>query len=141
LRKLAGLLLPAHRALAEEVAAAVGETLAGLGLEPAPAPVVPSAPAVAPMPAPAPAVVPRPDDLIDIVVLAAMEHTGMPSPAIRSLLHVAFKRAREIGLTAEIAEKARRPPRSHDEAQRTKRPDDRASAGKKPSGKDAASKP
>jgi transcriptional regulator with XRE-family HTH domain len=103
LRTLAGLLHPGERALAAEVAAAIDETLESLGLE-APQPPAP------PAPSPPPSAALRPEDLIEIVVLAAVEQAGLAPATARQGLHAVFKRAREIGLTMEVAEKALRPP-------------------------------
>ena len=100
LRQLAVLLHPHDRALAAEVGGAIDETLESLGLE-APLPAPP-----APLP-PAPAL--RPEDLVEIVVLAAVEHSGAAPAAARQWLHAVFKRAHEIGLSTEIAERALRP--------------------------------
>jgi len=41
-------------------------------------------------------------------VLTAVEHTGAPVPEVRSLLHAVFKRARDLGLTVDAAEKGLR---------------------------------
>jgi hypothetical protein len=97
LRKLAGLLLPHNRALAAEVADYIDESLVSLGLE-APAPPQPS-----PRP-PGPQL--RAEDLVDLLVLAAVERTGAAPAATRTMLHAVFKRAREVGLTVEVAEGA-----------------------------------
>lgn len=99
LHTLTRLLYPQHRALAAEVAAHADESLESLGLEAPPPPVPPRTPHG----------MLRPEDLVDVVVLAAVEITGSPSPAVRSLLHAVFKRGREVGLTMEDAEKALRP--------------------------------
>jgi transcriptional regulator with XRE-family HTH domain len=93
LGQLARLLHPEHPDLASEVADAADETLESLGLE------------AAPLPPPAH----RPEDLVDVVVLAAVEQTGAPVATARSLLHVVFKRAAELGLSVEAVEKALRP--------------------------------
>jgi hypothetical protein len=91
---------PHDRALAAEVGGAIDETLESLGLEaPPPAPPAP--------PPPAPAL--RPEDPVEIVVLAAVEHTGAAPAAERQWLHAVFKRAHEIGLSTDIAERALRP--------------------------------
>jgi hypothetical protein len=101
LHTLARLLYPTNRALATEVAdAAGGETLKSLGLEG-------SAPSPAP---PAPATLPRAEDLVDILVLAAVELTGSSPATVRPMLHAVFRRGREVGITMEAAEKALRPP-------------------------------
>jgi hypothetical protein len=101
LRRLAGLLYPRDHALAAEVAAAIDETLESLGLEAPPPP---------PPPPPAPSLPTLgPEDLVEIVVLAAVEHTGAAPAAARQWLHAVFKRACDIGLTTEAAERALRP--------------------------------
>jgi hypothetical protein len=81
---------------------AADETLESLGLEAPPPP-----PVVAPPPRPPPA--PRAEDLVDVVVLAAVERTGSKPSEVRPWLHAVFKRACDLGLTAEAAEKALRP--------------------------------
>jgi hypothetical protein len=50
----------------------------------------------------------RPQDLIEIVVLAAVEHSGSLPAVVRPWLHAVFKRARELGLSMEAAEEAMR---------------------------------
>ena len=124
LRTLAGLLHPVERALAAEVAAAIDETLESLGLE-APRPPAPPGP---PTPPPPPAL--RPEDLIEIVVLAAVEQAGLAPATARQGLYAVFKRAREIGLTVEVAEKALRP--AAPPAQRTQSPTTSPPRGAKP---------
>jgi hypothetical protein len=99
---VARLLYPQHPELAREVADAAYETLESLGLEAAPAPAA-SAPA-----APAPSAH-RPEDLVDIVILAAVDQTGTPVATARSLVHAVFKRAADLGLSVEAVEKALRP--------------------------------
>jgi transcriptional regulator with XRE-family HTH domain len=111
LRKLAGLLLPVDRALAEQAAAHIGETLESLGLV-APTPPAPPPAPPAPPPAPPAAPVASTADLVDVVVCAAAEATDASPRAIRSLLYVAFRRARQIGLTVEQVEGALAPPPS-----------------------------
>jgi hypothetical protein len=98
---LAGLLHPASPSLAAEIALAVGETLESLGLE-APAPPPPPPP-----PPPAPAA--READLIDALVLVAVEQSGTLPGLVRPWLHAVFKRAIELGLTPEAVEKGLRP--------------------------------
>lgn len=93
---LARLLYPQHRELAIEVADAADETLESLGLEAPPPPLPPPA-------------VNRPEDLVDIIVLAAVEQTGASVATARSLLHAVFKRAADVGLSVEAAERALRP--------------------------------
>jgi transcriptional regulator with XRE-family HTH domain len=124
LHRLARLLHSRDRALAAEVAEAAGETLESLGLEapPAPAPATPAAS----LP-PAPAAGPRPEDLVDILVLVAFERIGSPPNVVRPLLHAVFKRALDVGLTVEAAEKALRPQEPEAARQET---DGRASTAK-----------
>jgi hypothetical protein len=97
LRRLAGLLLPIDPALAAEAAAHMGDTLESLGL----ATPQPPAPLLAPATSP--------HDLADIVVCAAAEASDVSPRTMRSLLHVAFRRAREVGLTVEQVEQALAP--------------------------------
>ena len=99
LEELARLLFPCDRALAAEVADLAGETLVGLGLEAPPAPPPPSPP-------PAPAIVLRAEDLVDIVLLAAVELTGAAPADLRPLLRTVFRRAHDVGLTTEAAARA-----------------------------------
>jgi DNA-binding XRE family transcriptional regulator len=101
LRELVPLLHPRNRALAAEVADHLEETLVSLGLEAPPPP--PSPPVPPPAPAPPPV---RPEDLVDVLVLTAVEMTGAPPAAMRAMLHAVFRRGREVGLTVEGAEKA-----------------------------------
>jgi DNA-binding XRE family transcriptional regulator len=103
LRTLARLLHPHDRSLAIEVAQHLGETLETLGLETPPPPPAP-APPQPPHPPPT-----RPEDLVDIVVCAAVEVTGSMPSALRPVLYAVFKRAREVGLTVQAAENALRP--------------------------------
>jgi transcriptional regulator with XRE-family HTH domain len=100
LRRLACLLYPEHRELATEAADAADETLESLGLEAAPPPLPPPLP---------PQAAHRPEDIVDIVVLTAVDQTGAPVATARSLLHAVFKRAAELGLSVEAVEKALRP--------------------------------
>jgi len=79
LQVLARLLHPEYRELAIEVADAADETLESLGLEAPPPPPLPPH---------------RAEDLLDVVVLAAVEQ-GAPVATARGLLHAVFKRAAE----------------------------------------------
>ncbi|HVR02991.1 MAG TPA: hypothetical protein VMT47_12720 [Polyangia bacterium] len=97
------MLFPCDRALAAEVADLAGETLVGLGLE---APPAPPAPPPLPSPPPAPAIVLRAEDLVDIVLLAAVELTGAAPADLRPLLRTVFRRAHDVGLTTESAARA-----------------------------------
>jgi hypothetical protein len=103
LRKLAALLLPHDRALAVEAAAHLGETLVDLGLEAPPAPPPPPPPPSPPAPAAPPYTT---NDLADIVVCAAAEATDTSPRAMRALLYVAFRRARQVGLSVAEVEAA-----------------------------------
>jgi transcriptional regulator with XRE-family HTH domain len=103
MRRLAELLLPLDVALAAEAAAHLGDTLESLGL---------AAPQPPPRPAPSPT---PPQDLVDIVVCAAAEASDVSPRSMRPLLHVAFRRAREVGLTVQQVEQALAPPGSTEE--------------------------
>lgn len=97
LRRLAELLVPLDAELASDAAAHIGETLESLGLaspSPPAAPVAQSIPFL---------------DLVDIVVCAAAEASDVSPRSIRSLLHVAFRRARQVGLTVEQVEQSLAP--------------------------------
>jgi transcriptional regulator with XRE-family HTH domain len=98
LRRLAELLVPVDAALATEAAAHLGDTLESLGLVAPPSPQRPAPPAA------------PPQDLVDIVVCAAAEASDVSPRSMRPLLHVAFRRAREVGLTVEQVEQALAPP-------------------------------
>jgi transcriptional regulator with XRE-family HTH domain len=101
LESLAKLVHPASPALASEIALALGETLESLGIE---------APAPAPQPPPLPPAPPaREADLIDALVLVAVEQSGTLPGVVRPWLHAVFKRAIELGLTPEAVEKGLRP--------------------------------
>jgi hypothetical protein len=92
LRTLARLVHPQDPGLAAEIAAAVHETPESLGL-------------VAPAPLPPPPR-PDPDPLTEAVVCAvADELSAVPSVVRRGLL-VAFRRARELGLTLDEVERS-----------------------------------
>jgi hypothetical protein len=106
LRRLVGLLLPIDPALAAEAAAHMGDTLESLGLVTPEPPAPPLAP------------VPSPHDLADIVVCAAAEASDVSPRSMRLLLHVAFRRAREVGLTVEQVEQALAPAVAQPQARR-----------------------
>jgi DNA-binding transcriptional regulator YiaG len=95
LRRLAALLLPVDRALAEEAAAHANETLEELGL------VAAAAPARSPVTA---------RDLVEAVLCAGAEAADASPRALRPVLHAAFKRARELGLSVDEVETALAPP-------------------------------
>jgi transcriptional regulator with XRE-family HTH domain len=97
LRRLAELLVPLDRGLAEEAAAHAHQTLEELGLV---------APAAPPGP-PRPAVTAR--DLVDAVLCVAAEASDASPRALRPVLHAAFKRARELGLSVDAVEVALAP--------------------------------
>ena len=101
LRALAALLVPVDRELAEEAAAHAHETLEELGLvapppPPGPAPPPPKSPVTA-------------NDLVDAVVCAGAEASDASPRALRPVLYVAFKRARELGLSVDDVEKVLAP--------------------------------
>lgn len=88
---LARLLYPHDRSLAAEVADAARETLESLELE------APADPMKANV------------NLVDLLVLTAVEHSGSLPAAVRPWLHAVMKRGIELGLTMEAAEQALRP--------------------------------
>jgi transcriptional regulator with XRE-family HTH domain len=91
LTDLARLVLPRDRALAVKIAAAAGTTLDAAGIEPPPPPPAPP-----------------PDGVVDAVVCAAAEAMEMMPKEVRPGLHAAFARAKEIGLTVDVIERALR---------------------------------
>ncbi len=91
LHNLARLLDPRDRALAAEVADASGQTLETLGLETAADPLVSKV------------------NLVDLLVLTAVEQSGSLPAAVRPWLHAIMKRGVELRLTMEAAEEALRP--------------------------------
>jgi DNA-binding XRE family transcriptional regulator len=103
------LLYPVDRALAAEIAGRVGQSLVSLGIEAPPPPPVES-PASPPetLAAPSP---PRPpaEDLVDLMLLAAMVESGAPVDTVRKWLHAALARGSAVHLTMEEAERALRP--------------------------------
>jgi hypothetical protein len=100
LRLLVRLLAPVNPSLANEAAAHIGETLESLGF---------AAPSAQPATLAQSALAGPAKDLVDIVVCAAAEASDTPPRAMRSLLYVAFRRARQIGLTTEQVEQALAP--------------------------------
>ncbi|MGA2448776.1 MAG: helix-turn-helix domain-containing protein [Polyangiaceae bacterium] len=100
LQRLAELLAPVNPALATEAAAHIGQTLESLGL------VSPSSEAGA---AAQSGLAGPAKDLVDIVLCAAAEAADTSPRAMRSLLYVAFRRARQVGLTTEQLEQALAP--------------------------------
>ena len=100
LMDVARLVHPRDPALAREIVTALGTTLEAQGL------VLP-APTPSPLPPPAPAPDP-PDGIVDAVVCAAAEAMEMMPKEVRPGLHAAFARAREIGLTVDLVERALR---------------------------------
>jgi len=105
LHRLARLVHPRDRSLAAEVAEAVDETLHGLGLE-------------APPPDPGP----RAEDLVDLLVLVAVEQTGLSPAAVRPALHAIMKRACQLRLTMDTAERALRPESLEKPADKDRKP-------------------
>jgi DNA-binding transcriptional regulator YiaG len=95
LRRLVELLQPVNRDLAVECAAHLGETLVDLGLE------------APPPPPPLPFTT---NDLVDVVLCAAAEAADASPRSMRSVLHVAFRRARQMGLDVRQVEAALAPP-------------------------------
>jgi hypothetical protein len=96
LQALARSVYPHDAALASEIAAHSGATLESLGLVAA----TPAAPAF--------------DDrqtrlFVDAVVCAAAEALDVSPRAVRGVLHAAFARARETGLSIDVLERALAP--------------------------------
>jgi DNA-binding XRE family transcriptional regulator len=103
MRELARLAYAAgDTALAADIATTCGETMVGLGLVAASAPIEGVAP-VAPPPRPSPLVV-------DAVVCAAADEAALTPSAVRGILRAAFARAVALGLTAEEVADALSPP-------------------------------
>jgi len=94
LHNLARLIHPINRAFAAEIADAGDETLDGLGLEP--------------LPPPAPQLILA--DLVDLLVLTAVEHSGSTPAAVRPWLRAVMKRGADLGLTMQAVERALRLP-------------------------------
>jgi hypothetical protein len=92
---LARLVHPRDPGLAREIAAAAGMTLEVAGL-------------AQPPPAPPPPPPPPPDGIVDAVVCAAAEAMEMMPKEVRPGLLAAFGRAKEIGLTVDVIERALR---------------------------------
>jgi DNA-binding XRE family transcriptional regulator len=129
--KLAGLLAPLDLALAAEAAAHADQTLEALGLTPPPPPPPPTPPPPPPPPTPPPPTPPppppppppapppppppppppavRPEHLVDAVVCAVADFLDTSPRTLRPLLYTAFKKARQVGLSVEEAEKALAP--------------------------------
>ena len=111
--ELAKLLYPVNRDLAEEVAGHAGQTLVSLGIEAPPAPPPPPPPVVVVPPGfvapPVARLQAKPEDLVDVLVLALMLESDAPFADARRWLHAATKRGCDVGLTMEEAEKALRP--------------------------------
>jgi hypothetical protein len=102
-RSLVTLLLPDHRDLAVEVAAWANDSVRKYGIGapieiPAAAPSKPMEPARGPL-----------RETVDLVVLAAVERTGVLPATVRPLLYRALQRARELGLTLDALEAGLRP--------------------------------
>jgi hypothetical protein len=96
LPELARLVHPHDPVLAGEIAQAAGMTLKAAGI------VLP------PPPPPAPPPAPPPDGVVDAVVCAAAEAMEMMPKEVRPGLLAAFARAKEVGLTVDVVERALR---------------------------------
>jgi helix-turn-helix protein len=99
LPNLARLVHPRAPALAREIVAASGSTLEAAGIV---------APAPPPVPAPAPPPPPLPAGVVDAVVCAAADAMDRMPKEVRPGLYAAFARAKEIGLTVDVVERALR---------------------------------
>jgi hypothetical protein len=88
---------PYDASLAGQIASTLGTTLEALGIvqpPPLPPPASPAPPA------------PPPSGVVDAVVCAAAEAMNMTPRDVRPGLHAAFARAKEIGLTVDVVERA-----------------------------------
>jgi hypothetical protein len=108
LHALAKLVLPRSRDLAVEVARAADTTLVDLGLEAPPPPPGPPPPPPAP-PAQHPTPAARIEDLVDVLVLVAVEKSGAAPADARRWLRAVFERGTALGLSMADAERALRP--------------------------------
>jgi transcriptional regulator with XRE-family HTH domain len=97
LRRLARLVYPQSRDLAAEVARAADATLVELGLEASPPPAQHATP------------VARIEDLVDVLVLVAVENSGASPADARRWLHAVFARGSALGVSMADAERALRP--------------------------------
>jgi transcriptional regulator with XRE-family HTH domain len=97
LARLASAVHPRDASLAARIAAAAGTTIEQLGL-------VRPEPAAAPADTPALRPSSPPSHLIDTVLCAAAEALNASPSAVRPVLLVAFRRAREVGLRVEDVE-------------------------------------
>jgi DNA-binding XRE family transcriptional regulator len=101
LTRVAALVYPHDASIAADIAAAMGQTLEGLGI------VAPPAPPPPPPPAPPAGPPPMPRHLaVDAVVCVASESLGAVPTAVRAVLLAAFRRARELGLSCDEVEQA-----------------------------------
>jgi DNA-binding XRE family transcriptional regulator len=109
--KLARHVYPVDRDLAIELAATIGQTLVGLGIEaPPPAPLPP--PPMAPAPPPAPPAPPPPPPtsptvLLDAIVCSVADAANLVPRAVRPLVLLALRRAVEVRLDLVAAEQAK----------------------------------
>jgi transcriptional regulator with XRE-family HTH domain len=93
---LARIVYGVNPTLAEQLAAAMGQTLVGLGIAP------PPPPPLATPPAPAPKVA-SVLDLIDCVVCSVAEAADLSPKTVRPMVLLALRRAHELGLDLEKA--------------------------------------
>jgi hypothetical protein len=107
LADLARVVVPHDRALAREIAKALGTTLQALGIDEAAAPKAPSPPAPPPPPTARQPDDP-PDGIVDALVCAAAEAMGASPADARKGLLAGFTRAREIGASALFVERVLR---------------------------------
>lgn len=113
---LARLVYPHDRALAEQIASGLKETLVTLGIEAPPRP--PPPPAPLPPPRPSPPV----GDLVDSVVCAAAEAIAVTPQSIRPALVAAFDRFASVGISLEEMRAALKPPVTPEGAKRPSAP-------------------
>jgi hypothetical protein len=111
---LATLVHAVDPALAAELAATIGQTLVGLGIESPPAPPA-VAPVVAPPPPPpapllphAPPVLPTaPGDLVDAIVCSVADAANVAPRVVRPMVLLALRRALEVRLDLTAANEAK----------------------------------
>lgn len=116
---LARLVYPRNRALAEQIASGLKETLVTLGIEaPAPPPPLP--------PPPPPPRLPPVGDLVDSIVCAAADAIAFTPRAVRPALVAAFDRYASLGLSLDqvraelrsVTQKDAKRPREQEESPR-----------------------
>jgi transcriptional regulator with XRE-family HTH domain len=104
--RLATLVYPLDRDLAEGLVGCIGQTLVGLGIEAPPPPPAPTAP-LAPPPATDASRALALRDVLDCIVYAVADASDMTPKAVRPLALIALRRAHELGFDVAAAAKAK----------------------------------